>query len=265
MGSPTLKADISLFQKRLRVYSKTRANEGAKGLVKQSRLLVRDLVKSTPPFKNGGGKGTFTQSFSAQRGVGKGAVARDIRKAFTPALNPKALKGLKPEDVARAKAYAKNGQFDKLATLLHRYAGGTGIVSFPQVYPRATVALHNQMRNRAGRVKSRKPLLVKNAPSINKLIREKQKNVGKWKSGWADSVNKLGVKGVANWAKRNTGGGYALKKLAGINPHIIMANTIRGEGGRGTQIASAAVRNRTRSMRLEIEKRINKAKRKAKL
>lgn len=260
----TFKVDSRPFNRQLRAYVKAVNIEQGKGLRKQGALLVKDLIKATPPFDNRLGKGTFTQSFKAQRDAGNAAVAADVSKLFKPVLPPGVLKRLPPVDQRRAKRYVRNGEWDKLATMLHRMGGGKGSVTGRNVHTRATRELHDARRNGQGRVKKGAVVHVQNAPSINQLIRSRQADVGKWKAGWMPAANRLNVRGVPRWIAGKAGNGSIHDaSTARINPSITLINNVRGDTGRNINIARAALQNRVSSMRTEVEKRLNHARKKA--
>jgi hypothetical protein len=260
----TFQVDARPFNQQLRAYVKAVNIEQGKGLRKQGSLLAKDLIKATPPFDNRLSQGTFTQSFKAQRDAGNAAVAGDIRKLFRPALPAATLKQLPPVDQRRARRYVRNGEWDKLATLLHRMGGGKGSVTGRSVHTRATRELHNARRDTRGRVKKGAVVYVQNAPSINQLIRSRQKDVGTWKAGWMPAAQRLGVRGIPRWIAGKSGNGSIRDaSTARLNPSITLINNVRGDAGRNINIAHAALQNRVRAMRTEIEKRLNHARRKA--
>lgn len=259
-----IKIDARAFNRQLRQYTATLRIEQRAGLRKQAALLAKDLIKATPPFDRRLSKGTFTQSFKTQRDAGRAAVASDVNRLFKVALPARVLKQLPPAEAKRAKRYARNGEWDKLATMLHRMNGKAGSVVGRHVHARATPALHQASRNQRGRVRKGATAYVRNAPSINALIRQRQQDVGTWKSGWMPAARRLSVKGIPRWIAGKSGSGsIADHSAAPRNASIALINSVRGDTGRNINIAKAALQNRVRSMRTEIERRLNHARRKA--
>ena len=254
--------DARAFNRQLTAYTKATRIERKAGLIKQARLLLRDLIKATPPFDNRLSKGTFTQSFNAQRKAGKDAVASDIRSLFATALPD--ISKLPIKSQKRARGYAKRGDWDKLFTLFHRLSGGKGSVNAPTVHGHATQSLHQSRRNSKGRVVRGSRIYVANRPSINKLIKARQSDVGKWKSGWMRAAKGLNIRGIPKWISGKSGSGDLVDLSSRFyKPSITIINNVRGSTGRNIDIAKAAMANRVRSMRIEVEKREEAARRKA--
>lgn len=265
----SLTVDTRNFEKQLATYARELKKEKSAALKQQAGLLVKDALKATPPIAGKQtGKGTFTQSFAAQRRAGKKAIERDVDKALRPALSPAIIQSLPPADQRRARRYLRNGEHDKLATMMHRLGGGQGSVQSPRIHKQATMALHQSKRSRiTGRVPNNvQPHRIQNRPSINKVKKGRLKNQGKWKAGWVPAARHLNVKGIPKWVMTQAARGYIRDhSRAQVNPSITLANTVRGETGRNLNIARAAIQNRTHSMRTEIQKRHAHAARKARL
>lgn len=263
---PRATIDASKFRNQLRAYVKfTRAGWG-EGIRKQARLLAKDLIKATPPFAGRrGGKGTFRQSWKVQKDTGTRAVARDVTRVFSPALPASVLNRLPDREKTRAKRYLRQGKHEELATMLYRLSGGHGNAPSRNIVRQASRALHQQRRDSNGRVTKGATVYVQRPASIRRLIRSRQKDVGKWKAGWMPAARALRVKGIPKWISGKAGAGYYRDKTNALNPYFLLANTLRGESGRNLRIAKAALQNRERSMRTEIERRMNHAKKRAKL
>ena len=261
MAKTAIKFDTLRFRTRLSEYVKVLKLNGAKAIEKQSKLLVRDLINATPPFNTR--RGVFGRSFGGLK-TGKAAVARDVRKAFAPASTAKMLRSLPARSQKLARSYVRRGEFEKLQTMLQRMGGNSGSTQ-REYRESATVALHNKRRDRTGRVRKGLPILVKNAASINTLIKLKPSHVGTWKSAWMPAAKSLGVKGIPQWISTKNGKGGIVKKLKTFNPMISLINAERGETGRDLQIAKAALQNRDRSMANEMKVLMDRAKKKARL
>jgi hypothetical protein len=219
--------------------------------LEQAALACQDAATFTPPLAKGGGKGLSKQAEIA----GEEAVAGDIKKMFVSANDRysknaanvlainlayatrnndigmfnkligggsmKAFKSLSPvmqriandQDYDRAFRKAKN-YLNRTNLVLSDY-GTIGFVF--NIRPK-----HDEIKAKfGGRIKRKvkpvkKKMLVETTAELKEYIRERQKMVGRIKSGWASALRSL-PKPVINGIPKNFG--VDLLSVAWINKH----------------------------------------------
>lgn len=213
-------------------------------LRKQSRLLVRDILKITPPAGD---------DESSPRAQGEAAVARDIKRAVY-SLQAKNFREPRIQNMIRRRDYVGLKElFSKMPNSTIRNA------SFVPFYPE----LHERQRDSRGRVNRTKQQLFATAEGnqVSTYIRRKKKNVGMAKGGWAAGASMFGVR-VAKWISRHAGMGSVEDKSRTLNPFIVLTNrspwarsgVSRDNASRSIQ---EAVRMRARLMLEEIDRRLS--------
>jgi hypothetical protein len=122
-------------------------------------------------------------------------------------------------------------------------------------------SLHARMR-KDGRVKVPEPrsFPVAQESQVKSLIREKQKNVGMAKSGWAQCASGLG-KSIPAWLTK-TGTGRVTDNTADKNPTVTLKNVVPyfGRLDQKASIVARAMEGRARAMAKSAEKAIELAK-----
>ena len=142
----------------------------------EARLLLKEVIKWTPPFKNAETEG------AGDREIGKNAVQRDISMAIAPLVED----GWKSKSIRKliaAKDSEKiNAFFDKMKGRKRR------VTAFEPSF-------HKLARNkRTGRVTSFQRRYTFEEGPRKKYIKEMQKRVGAAKGSWAEAYAKVGGK-----------------------------------------------------------------------
>ncbi len=142
----------------------------------EMRLLLKEVIKWTPPFKNASTEG------ESDRAIGKNAVQRDISMAIAPLVET-GWKSKSIREIIRAKDSGKmNDIFDKMKGRKRR------VTAFEP-------SLHKLARNkRTGRVTSFKRQFTFEESPRKKYIKQMQKHVGAAKGSWAAAYAKVGGK-----------------------------------------------------------------------
>lgn len=263
--------DTTGFARGMRAQSAYFQKSAKEILTKQGRLLVRDLIKLTPPFDN---KHSISTSLNVHRRIGDFVVARDIGRVFRPLSglgvwkNPtnKNLsdqikyhaKGLRPPRSGRP-ARIKNGRYvptraTRSQEALKKLLARAGI--HREVVWNATREVHQAARGRRGRVHQDNWFkYVVNEKSIKRYVKQRQRSVGFAKAGWRAGAKALGFH-LPPWIKRHFTNGYFRDDISHpISPWIEIGNRVAFrrdfEIGR---IVQAALQNRRRSMRTEMRK-----------
>jgi len=189
-------------------------------------LLVRDLMKWTPPISN---------SDASARQAGERAVETDIKKLFRP---------LDDENVTGRWVLMFN-RTTKRGVTVKEGAGPTLIYDLPEALYQPNISqekmrqFHQANRGYRGRVK--RDLLYNtkvhvSGRALRKYIRETKRHVGRAKSGWLSAIRRWGslartvkVPHIPAWVARHGGGeGYAMQIGSRETGQIILqsSNTV---------------------------------------
>lgn len=211
----------------------------------EGRLLVQDAMRMTPPFANA----PSTESLNAQRKTGEKAVERDINKVFAKLKSLKVRDKRIRKDLARA---IRKRDFARVKIIL-KYMK----LPVEDAMREADPAVHEHKRDRRGRVQRNKnKVWILNEPSLNRIIREKKKHVGKAKAGWAAAARGLGVK-LPNWITRHSSpGAFKDNTKDPKQPSITIGNLVGyiQAAGSDLRIMQRAIQNRTRNLKAKLEK-----------
>lgn len=229
-------------------------------LWQQAKLLVKDLIRATPPF----GGNAFSESFNAQRRVGMEAVERDIRSVFTSLRE--FVGRLHDQDLANALSMAGGlGSMNK--TRRNRgWRSGVDMQALEAIFRNMGMdgriirdvkpELHEQARNQRGRVGKRsKSYIVVDEGSIKRYIKLKQSHIGKAKAGWMKAAIGLAVSGIPRWIRDHLAPGVFTDKSNGIlEQSITVGNLVSYAADFSERPFRAAIENRIRSMKIQMEK-----------
>lgn len=210
----------------------------------EAKLFVKDVLKLTPPF----GTAPSTESLNAQKKVGERAVERDIRRVFSTLDLTKIRSPKIKHDLERL---VRKGDLEGVRRVLRAMG-----IPARDVLREADPKLHEGQRDRRGRIQSRKNIWVVKDGSVKRYVREKQKHVGKAKSGWLMAARALGVS-VTNWISRHSGAGVFVDRTRDRKkPMVRVGNAVDFIQGSGAelQIVKRALQNRVRNMKAKIER-----------
>lgn len=208
----------------------------------QARLLVRDLIRLTPPF----GKAPGTEGLTAQRAIGSNAVRRDIRWGFrvpadTNSVGNSLLK------------YARQGRIEDARKLLDRVKSkALGVLRQPNN------AAHREIRDSRGRVRRTERVWLVGG-GVDGYTRKKMAMVGYAKSGWGEAAAKLRVRARDNpsWIRSHNVRGLLVDQTnSTTRPTVTVGNLvpyIQREGAE-LRIVQRALRTRERNLRVQVQR-----------
>lgn len=165
------------FEDALESYAKDSKKSWEKLFAQQAQQLGKQIIAATPPMMaNRLGK----DSFKTGKNRGEAATSSDILKIFTP-----------------------------------YYAGFSNISETKMVIvsQKKMEELHNQNRNRRGRVNGKFRNIYAQAELLNFYIKKKQKQVGYLASGWNALRTAANTRGIPQWINNKNAGGFA--KISG--------------------------------------------------
>lgn len=232
--SATLTLDQTQWRLNLQRYLAHFPGQRAKYLTQQFRLLLKDVIRLTPP-KN------YTQ--------GRKRVAADIRKIARPfktdIIRSKRLREIIAEGDIPA--------FNSFARSARKPWRGISAAQIP--------ALHSRARDRRGRVRLSKPrdyfvLGRSEDREFNRYVRSQQSHVGIARSGWAPAYQAVGGKAPSWVARHGSRHGSATKRLNHPHsPSLIARNAAPWASRRkeGHRIVMAAFRSRDRAIARNLE------------
>ena len=145
----------------------------------ESRLLMAEVIKWTPPFDGGHAS---TEGIEA-RNIGKQSVANDIRRAIYPLIESE---WYKPEIKQAIAAMNK----EKMATVLKRSRGRAKNPTFEPV----SKANHKKFRDSRGRVQRPSGVFTFAVNTHAEYTRKMQTRVGMAKGSWAAAYTAAGGK-----------------------------------------------------------------------
>jgi len=144
----------------------------------EARLLLKEVIKWTPPFKNASTEG------ESDRAIGKAAVSRDIRRAIAP-LEQGGWKSKSIRDVIGRQ------DSEAMESILKGFKGAQGKPRVTAFSPQD----HKIKRNpRSGRVAKNQWRFTFDAGKQKKYTRGMEKRVGAAKGSWAEAFTKVGGK-----------------------------------------------------------------------
>jgi hypothetical protein len=247
--SASITIDATKLKRALDTFIGKTKLEAAKELRIQARSLCVSLGKATPPFgmntaakkqgetavisdinkvyKTGGGAASEIARLNMPRGKTNSQNAEQAARAFSALmLNKPRGKGKK------AKTAALRTQAQELINRLNvRPFIGTKIAPFDGGQSHDKARFGKRMRVPKNQFVSQ---IVSNSTALKRYYKDKIKNVGIAKSGWASCANLLGgMRGFPAWVKRHTGGGdvddQSMKAADSLSKAFIkMTNKIPG-------------------------------------
>jgi hypothetical protein len=229
----------------------------AENIIKaETRLLLRDLVKLTPPTVEG--ENPIRAKLGKQRRAGLNAVANDIKRLYTPIkkfdLLRRKVRGKEGKLGRTLRKYVDRGEFAKITDIIHAIPTLNAV--YAGALKEATKKHHLSWRNRRGRVYDRKPntFLVGSEGSIAEVLRSAQAKVGQAKAGWATACEVFKVK-IPLWVQNQVhmGGG---RFTPGDSPTSESWNSVNYLQKHGQGIFYRAVAYRIKSLQIRTEKTI---------
>ncbi len=253
--TPTFKFDQREFDKAAKDLSSTLTRKTVPEFLKdQARLLTRDLIKLTPPTS----KNPFRESFNVQKKTGEKAIELDVKTVFHPLDGVNIMSGPRSKSLWKL---ARAGRFSELKSVL--VSAGLRVVSIAK---EVDGGLYKRIRGTGygRRLRRNKPMgnLVVNAASIKQFIEGRKKLLGISKAGWLVAARALLVRGIPAWISRHRGQGEFIDRTGrGTVAEVEIRNNVpflKNE----QRIVDRALRERTRAMRVQFEKIMEKEARK---
>ena len=255
----------------------------------QARLVTRDCIKYTPPFRGGKGNyGPATESFASQYAAGAGAIAKDIRRVYIVANEHKILTTAAddPRMANYVSKIAANRDAQKLRGLFK--FGDLGRAR--EIMNAADAKHHDTFRRKTssgrGRVHGKSSVLIHEGPvptyhagqggapnrygGMRALYEAKCKLIGLGKAGWLEAAMKL--KGRSKlwspWIKRHRSKAarHSILRWEGEEsqrPVVTVGNSVPHvqQAGYEMRIVERALRDRKRNLPKQIAQAIRAQKR----
>jgi hypothetical protein len=200
-----VRSSAGLLAEEVREFIRETGEDDGEIVKRVTRLVLRDCVRITPPA---GSINSLTESFPAQRRIGKAAVTRDLHRAFRLIDDLKVLSAPTNPRTAQKVLNAKvKADPVLLAVVLNnlRYPG----ITSDRILDAPDEETHNSLRVR-GRVGNRvQPYWVMNKPGFDDFLGIKLSLVGKLKSGWVPACDALNIP-LPTWIRfqRDATGSY---------------------------------------------------------
>lgn len=207
--------------------------EAPKAVQTAARQLFQELLKITSPK---------TQA------QGRKAVARDISRAMW-AIDPAKIHN------AILRQAVQDQEFDVVMAFLNnlKKAGKGGALAHYRL-EHFSPALHHSARDRRGRVRRSKGIIVLERSAHSKYVREIQGHVGSTKYAWGVGAQKMGAS-IPNWILAHHGGLAVFEDNRTVRdaPSVAMTNKGPGIGGLETSMIQRAVDNREKAMNRDVD------------
>jgi hypothetical protein len=212
------------FSESLREFIRFYGVELPKALRYQSRLLAQEFIRKTP---------------AKTRAQGRRAVERDIQRAVRP---------LRPQDFKsrNIRALIRKRDYHALETVFSRFPESSdlrkvSVLSFDS-------KLHQQARDRRGRIQSFKRKVTPDSDAVKKYVAEIKTHVGQAKGGWANSLINLGGRPAA-WISEHANAGSVEDHASSIRGYIQMTNRSDWAGsGDEDRVIEKSLRSRSVAM-----------------
>jgi hypothetical protein len=232
----------------IRTLANIRSTTVRKELQRNAGIIAEYCAKMTPPTTGRGqNKNAINQSWAVQQRAGKKAIRRDIAQCFQP---------------LRSIAFLKNVQWAAVVNKMIRKRDIKGIEHFlaskglnSRVIIEATTEIHDQARNRRGRVRKKmQPYLVINGASIRKLRELRESHIGQAKAGWSPAMSQFSRPLPPDWVTRHrTPSQIRDRSWNALRPSVTVKNQVRyGSSFNELQIARTALDIRSRTAAKEI-------------
>lgn len=232
------------FQRQTMALAAATGQSGGDVLREQTRLLVKDLVATTPPF----GRAAHLQDIDKQYFIGKAAVRRDVRRVFRPVTTLRAWTRPTNRRVKRSLERAVR-QGDTLAVArIMRFNPG-------RVIARAEPRLHQSARDGKGTVPADfRWYVVLDEGSVREYEQEMFERIGRAKAGWETAARAVGVE-LPEWIERHASPGRFRQVNGPDGPSIEIANDVAyGSDFDELHILEKALARREQAMGQELEK-----------
>lgn len=176
----------------------------------RAKILTYDLISWTPPRAkrtdaNPGGDfhDSGRTNWPAQKQAGENQIKYELIKLFPP-LSTANVISHPVEGLIRWARYIEKYIKERNLSAIAKMLQDIGL-PVPYVLMEASEDVHQGARGDRGRVRAnvRYPVVVK--ASVQKLIKQVIKRVGKLKAGWMKAANALGVKGLPVWITTHVG------------------------------------------------------------
>jgi hypothetical protein len=221
-------------------------------------LIVRDLIKLTPPMKDWG---KTRESARTQQMQGKHAVGNDIRRAIFPVDRLRFLEGNSRRSVQFHHAMREHNVPLMMTILKNIGFPAEGIITKSEIQK-----AHQRRRTKRGRIRVNARPYILNCPDsegvLENYIKRRQKKVMFGKSGWAKAAHffmKKGSRGLKGAVSKFHGNarrfGIARIERHGHNRAYVMGNTIpyMQKHGKDRDIMSHVIRSQTRTLNKRAE------------
>jgi hypothetical protein len=232
----TVKVDLTNLESRVRELRRALLANGENGdagkiLADESRLLLKQCIKFTPP-----------------RNRQQGQVA--VRRDFGRAVHTWYYGDIKNK---RIQELAIIGNYEAVNAILKNAGKNSG-----GMFPRRAVPfsndLHTKQRDRRGRIQTDKRIATFQMSAWTARLKQLVARVGRMKSGWVKGYSKLGGNVPAWISRHSTGHPYsrAFVDLSGRTPNILVGN---GSAGIGViqHLVTGAVKARTQAIGKRIK------------
>lgn len=219
-----LDADIASVLRVIEDFIRNFPKRDLAGVIRQQgKLLIRDLLKLTPPSAGL----TLGTSFGQQKLIGNNKVAGDINTVFADIRTLGIFHSPhKPEVGQHATDLLNARRYDELQRFLVDCGYGYRVPA-QSVMAAPTEELHDKQRDGRGRVHEKKKTKywVGRPGAIRSFIRKKQKLVGRLKAGWVPGAQALGAP-VPGWVAKQSAQGGVINQLDQPDPAITFRNGV---------------------------------------
>jgi hypothetical protein len=234
----------------------------------QSRLLARELISRTPPFKGkelvkllreGSSLSDPAIANLSAKAIGERAILREARAIFLPVSAPV---------FNRAVKYAQ-GKRNLNSPIRFIFSGH----AVPEVKfnPQPDTEWMKKVRGKYGdKPKSRKDdvrgklTVISKYPVpqqvFNKFVKAKQKMVGQARGGWAEGFVRLGGKvSPGNWVGRHLRAGHGVNIFSDGKIEITFNNRSEwASAGDPDRIISASIAGRARAITADLQRKLQR-------
>jgi len=263
-GSIRFDVDLADFGRQIQLLANATRRTLRDTVLDQSRLLVRDLIKTTPPH----GTRPIQEDWTFQRHKGEKAIALDIRRLFQPLNTIRAVMyptGMSHHGRNARRLYlqylADRGDWHGISESLFAMHVTGDRVNIVGAITRASYREEWSRYQKRGRIpKGVVNSMVWDAGSVTLVTREVCLMVGFAKGGWLKAANALHVQRLPAWVTRHEGAPGSFEDLTEDTdkPSFTMTNDVAyiaylNAGGR---LVNRAMRNRQRAMEISTEKAI---------
>jgi hypothetical protein len=235
----SLDSNAENYSRALREFIQFYGIEIPKALRYQSRLLAQEFIRKTP---------------AKTRAQGRNAAQRDIQRA----VRPLRARDFKSKDI---RALIRKRDYKALEIVFSRFAASSGLsnVSVVPFDPK----LHQQARDRRGRVQSFKRKVTPDTDALKNYIAQIKTHVGQAKGGWAAALIALGGKPAA-WIAQHAEAGSIEDYSESIRGYIQLTNHSEWAGGGDEdRVITRSLRSRSIAMLSDLARAQERAAKKS--